>query len=1329
MIVRIINKLAKRAAGILLCLLPFAVSFESAAAVEDRWYFTHFTSSDSGLSFNNVHAVSQDSNGFIWIATEDGLNRFDGISFERYYKEDLGVNTDFITTLCPDLEGNMWVGTDDGVTFYSHREDRFIPLDKISDKGTSVSGKVTQISIDRNRTVWMSVNGLGLFSYYPGIRQLKNWFTENGRTVLPANIRSFYIDSNGEFWFALYFSDLWHSDESLSGIEQVKLDGWKSNDDIMAIARNPEDNSVYLAAWRNGLCSADLRKGTFSTVIGNSTGFRPTGLTIDRDKGIWLSTTGGLFRYDSVTGAVKRFGSSPEDKFSLADENATAVFIDRANGLWVGTMSSGLNYSAEFQRNFDKYYLADNEPLNGCYVMDLADDRKGRIWLATEKKGLLYLDTATGLVHRYRSASLPESIFSVCYDSGKVWLGSLSGIYKLDTKTGKVSTYTRSLRNNLQRDNKTHKLFKTSSDRILAGTTLGMLEYDSSSDSFIPVDGFEGVYVTGMAESLDGNLWVSSYADGIYKYSLGEGRVLSHYDYEGSEGKHLTANKIMSVFIDRDDNLWACSYGGGIMRYDRDRDTFETFDDSVLRNNRIAFSLIRDEGGRIWAATSKGLVSFEYPLDDIRYYTVYDGLLDEIVDGHTAIRTSDGTMYFSSHNGVISFNPRRFHTDNRLPPIMLTDFYIDGEIVKPETGGPISSNINETETIVLTHRQNSFGFSMVLLGFSSPASNRCFYKLEGYDKDWNLLYGKSFHYSNIPAGKYRLHVKGIDSNGLWNDTHHSTQIIVKEVFYKTTLAYIFYALLLIGSVWGIVRYASSAAVKKERKRSEKAKRQREEELFHEKMSFFSSIIHEIKTPLTLIRTPLDNIMAAGNLDPETRKDLEVIGNSTDYLDKLVKELLDFVRIEERGWVLEYKQVDIIERIGFLYYNFKETARSRNLRMSFTHSEDKIVIRVDEASLLKMLNNLMHNAVKYAETFIDIKAERKGGFVEVSFINDGPAIPPERREEIFKPFIQYSSERQPYSQSFGIGLPLARTLAQMHGGSLTLEEGEHTEFILRLPVGTVSETSQTTEPEETQASENDGRLTVLIVEDNLDLAGYLARKLGAEYSVLTVPSAEKALGLLANRDVDIILSDIALQGMSGIELCSKVTSDLNSSHIPVVMLSALSSSDVKVKCMEAGASLYIEKPFSLDYLMGSLKVIAAKRTAFRDAHLSGKSTVDPNEFAITSADTRFLKSMEKAIADNLNDPDFGLEQLAEAMVVSRSTLIRKVKGLLNVTPNEYIKVTRLNAAATMLANGADRINDVCYAVGFNTPSYFAKCFKKQFGRLPADYMKESRVDQG
>lgn len=1321
----------------------FALTASTAAADDGGWYFTHFTSENSGLSFNNANDVSQDSNGFIWVATEDGLNRFDGTRFVTYYRDRLGVNTDFITDLCPDAEGNMWIGTDAGATFYSYMDDAFFPLDAVSDNGVKINSKVTQISIGRDGKVWLSVNGHGLFSYDRGSGELKNYFSRNGRSILPANIRSFLIDSNGEFYLALYFADLWHSDSSLKNIEKVSLEGWKDNDDIMSIVQNPVDNTVYLAAWQNGLCQADLRKGVFKTLIDNKVGFRPTDLHVDRDKGVWLSTTGGLYRYDALDGSVKRFSHSVDNKFSIADDAASAVFLDRSNGLWVATLSSGINWSAAFQRNFTRYCEADGEPLLGCYVIDMAVGGDGKVWAVTEKKGLLHMGD-DGLFHRYRSAELPNSIFSICSDENYLWLGSWTGIFRMDIRTGKITAYGRDELTSGLRDNKVHKLFRTSSNEILVGTTLGMMRYDRASDRFVPLPVFSGMYVTDIAEALDGTLWVSSYADGISRYSMAEDRVLCHYGHDETGERHLPADKIMSVIIDRDGTLWAGAYGGGIMRHDRESNSFEVFND--LKNNRIAFSMIRDEDGAMWVATSDGLTSFSLPFSDVRYYTVGDGLLDGMVDGHTALRTPDGNLWFSSHNGIISFNPRKFYMDGKMPPIALTALYIGGKQVAPGKDSPIAVNVNEVRKMTLSSRQNTFGFSMSLLGFSSPATNSMYYMLDGYDNEWHRLDdGSVFTYQNVPAGKYTLRIKGMDSSGIWNDVHPPLAITVRAVFYKTTAAYLIYAFLLSVLMVVMARYSSSVAVKRERKRSEKAKRVREEELFREKMDFFSNIIHEIKTPLTLIKTPLQNIISSGDFSGDVMEDLNVISNSTDYLDKLVKELLEFIRIEEHGWVMDYRKLDIVERISFLYFNFKETAKNRNLKMTFVHPDGPIMINADEAGLLKILNNLFSNAVKYAETYICVEAADEGdGYVRVSFRNDGMKIPDARKEEIFKPFIQFSGEKSPYSQSFGIGLPLARTLAEMHGGTLTLDNGDVTEFILRLPVrsperaadassvGTeISENADDAHlPDSPAASAPDSRPvdetkpTLLVVEDNVELASYMVRKLGAEYNAFTVPSAEQAMDVLTRLNVDIILSDISLGGMSGIELCGKVTSDINYSHIPVIMLSALSSPEVKVKCMEAGACLYIEKPFSLEYLMESVRVIAKKRRSLKDAHFSGSGESDPGEFVLTDSDAVFLKRLEEAVTDNLSDTEFGPDELAAAALVSRSTLVRKMKSLLDMTPNDYIKTRRLNAAASMLKNGAKRINDVCYAVGFNTPSYFAKCFKKQFGVLPADYMKNA-----
>lgn len=1318
--------------GTKMCLLFFLIiSVELNAVTNSKWNFTHFTSGDSGLSFNNINTISQDSNGFIWIATEDGLNRYNGNSFVCYYKEVLGINTDFITALCPDENGNMWIGTDKGATFYCYQEDRFIPLADKSDKGTIIDGKVTYISIDRNDKVWMSVNGLGLFSYNPKTKEIRNYFSENGATTLPVNIKTFFIDNNDEFWFSLYFSDLWHSDSRLQTITPVELKGWDKNDDIVAIERNPSNNNLYLASWQNGLCEVDLRKRTFTKLIPNQNNFIPMGLVLDREKKLWMATKTGLYMYDTINGTTSFITANKNDKFSLADENVTSVFMDDSNGLWVSTLATGLNYCAGFHKNFEKYYIVERDPLSGSFIMDMEDDKEGRVWMASEKKGLLYLDTKKNELHYYKSPSLPESILSICCDLGNIWMGTSTGIYKLNPKTGVVEEYSRMLENYGVIDNKIHRIFKTSCDEILAGSTLGIMRYDSALNAFVVIEDFNGVYVTDMIETPSGDLWVSSYANGIYRYSLKEKRIIGHYGYNEKDNLHLPVDKIMAIFQDGTQGIWAGTYGAGFMRYNSEEDRFVTPEGIDPKFVRIAFSMMEDDDGKIWIATSNGLVSMKYPDKDVNYYTTKDGLLDDMIDGHSGLKTSDGNIYFSSHNGFIRFNPRHFQSDNRIPPLVITDFMIGGKIIKPgEKESPLSKNINETSEIILSYNQNSFGFSLSLLGLASPASNQCWYKLEGYDSTWKKLDSESFYFTNIPAGNYTLYVKGVNSNGLWNETHTPISITVKEVFYKTAIAKFIYLLLLIIIVFFIVRYSSVSAVKKERRKQEEEKRIREKEIFSEKMTFFSNIIHEIKTPLTLIRTPLQNIMTTGGLDNETTEDLVVISNSTDYLDKLVKELLDFVRIAEQGWVLDYKQVNLIEKIEFLYFNFRETAKTKNLTQTLEYDKDEIMISVDESGLFKILNNLIHNAVKYAETFIKLSVAEEDNFVVISFQNDGPIIPEDRREGIFEPFVQYSDELSPYSQSFGIGLSLSRTLAEMHGGTLELSDNDtYTNFILRLPIGKelVEDGAQIEETVSTLADEdikNADKPLILVVEDNEDLAAYLVRKLSNDYRAITTPSAEQALKILEQKDIHIVLSDIALNGMSGIELCQRITTDFNLSHIPVVMLSALSSSKTKITCIENGASLYIEKPFSLDYLLGSLKAIARKRELLRSKHLSGETISASQEFVLTNGDGEFLASLDKIILKNLNDTEFGNDQLAEALFLSKSTLMRKVKGLLDTTPNEYIRTKRLNIAASMLSQSNNcMINEVCYAVGFNTPSYFTKCFKRQFGMQPTEYMKE------
>ena len=492
------------------------------------------------------------------------------------------------------------------------------------------------------------------------------------------------------------------------------------------------------------------------------------------------------------------------------------------------------------------------------------------------------------------------------------------------------------------------------------------------------------------------------------------------------------------------------------------------------------------------------------------------------------------------------------------------------------------------------------------------------------------------------------------------------------------------------------------------------------------MAFFSNIVHEIKTPLTLIRTPLQKIFAVGDVSENIREELEVIRSSADYMNDLVRELLEYVRLEEHGYVLDLRNIDIVERTGFLCYNFSETAHSRNIKISYRHEVDSLVTALDTIAFRKIINNLMDNGVKYAETFVKVSLSVDDGHVVISFQNDGAPIPASRRESIFKPFVQFSADQSPYAQSFGIGLTYAKNLAELHGGCLFLsDKTDCTEFVLRLPVKTVTNVVEENEPEVEIAKRADLPL-VLIVEDNSSLLTYLKKNLKHQYNVITAQSAEKALVLLASYKVDIILTDVALQGMSGVDLCRRINSSETLSHIPVIVVSAISSVETKMKCMEYGAVTYIEKPYSMDFLQACIKGTLEKRATLRATYGVAVSVAD--KIKLINRDDDFLRRLEKVVLENMGNSSFTNKQLEEMLYMGHSTLNRKMKALLDMTPNDYIRTKRLSAAADMLESGKHRVNEVCYAVGFNSPSYFAKCFKKVYGVLPAEWAKDKAASE-
>lgn len=1053
-----------------------------AAVTEDDFPFVHINRSNSGISYDGISRIFQDSRGFLWIGTFNGLNRFDGERFTVYDKDDLGVASDFIHSLAEDSDGNVWVGTDRGVTVYDFWSDTFIPFRKKSDAGTVIDNKVNNISFSRGK-VWLTVNHQGMFSYDLKTQELRNYFVEDGNYTMPQGIRRFIIDSNGDFWLALYYTDLYKASPALESLQTLSLGGGRFIDDNVEGMALSEDagHIIYIVTVKNGLCEIDFKRGNVKRLLEFPEDALPLELCLDSGRCIWIPTTKGLYRYDLVDGTHIVLSENKNNRFSISDNYVFSVYVDNEGGIWAGTKDGGLNYSGPEQKNFAKYYSCEGKSLENSIVSGFADDGNGTVWVATEKEGLFRYDVPSDRLFRYELHEFKETICSPCLYGGDLWLGSLKGLIRLDPQSGRVKRYTSFATASVE-DNKCFVVYATDSGELYVGTTLGLMKYDDAYDEFVQVNEFSGRFITGIDEDSKGCLWVSTYADGLWHYNPSDGTMINSYRYP--EG--LPTNKLSGVHVDGRDRVWVVGFSFGFYLFDRADGNFEEFSRKTVPDlpSDVFFSAVDDRDGNIWISSDVGIVRFNPDSKDVTFYTTSTGLLDDVMK-KGALRDSRGNIFFGSQNGFVRFNPEQFHTGEISPNIVITDFRVGDDVVKPGPESPLKCNVDLADEIRLKPGQKSFGISASLLSFSTGANNRILCFLEGYDKSPRILSeDKSVFWYNVPAGTYRLLVRGSNTNGKWNVSHKPISITVERHLLATPGAITVYVVLLL-AVFAILA-----------------------ELYSR-------------------------------------------------------------RLEKKEW---------------------------------------------------------------------------------------------------KRLVAFESE---------------------------MEIGVH----------------------------SDNLINVLLIADDVSVRQQVKTSLEQECNVICAMTEKRGFVILETVKVNLIIADIDTRHFEGEEFCRKIREDNNYSRIPVVILSSDASTKKKIVYMDTGAALFVEKPLSGEYLQSAIRNVFNKEMSIESAISQSIVSMKIHRLKLDSKDEDFLNLLEKSVIDNLSNTEFSSSDLEALMAMSRSSLVRRMKALLDTTPNEYVKQKRLMIAAKMLEEDNVRVNEICYAVGFKYPSYFTKCFKEVYGLLPADYRKK------
>ena len=1331
-------------------ILLFLFLFSGFLKGEESYYFRRF-GVESGLPQNTVSCILQDKQGFMWFGTKDGLSRYDGYTFKtfRHDKKDKNsIGNNFIWSLYQDESGAIWIGTDAGVYIYHHETESFSHFDQLSSDNNRISASVNDIKCDRNGNLWITAGWQGVFRYDFKMKELVSF-----RQETTINAWCICIDQENRVWIGTHGHGLGCYDQQNNRFESIRIpieSDKNIQDDIYRIFQDNYNN--LLIGTANGgikiisLVDKQLKLFPISDDKKNNLFIRDIMRRSDNE--LWIASESGVYICNTQKQTVKNLRYEYADPYSISDNAIYSIYKDREGGIWIGTYFGGVNYYPPQYSPFKRFYPLNNiTGLQGRRVREFQQDKYGGIWIGTEDAGLNYFNpmnqTFKNFTSNGRQGNLAYSnIHGLLADGDNLWVGTFAhGMNVIDIKTQQVIRYyTKTENQNSLCDNNVFSIYKDYSGNLWIGTTGGLCLYNPESDDFTKIAYPGNSFIYDIFESHDGILWFASFGAGLFRYNprSNEWKVFLHHAEDSTSICH---NKIISIFEDNKMNLWFTTEGGGISRWNAEKENFTSYTtDNGLPNN-IVYKILEDNNERLWLSTNNGLCCFDPVRGTTKTYTQSNGLPGNPFNYKSGLKTADGELYFGCLNGFISFNPASFTENKFVPPVIITDFRLfNREIPVGEKNSPLKQSIGNTREIVLKHDQSSFSIDFAALSYTAPEKNNYAYILDGFENNWTQLTGKhSVTYSNVPPGNYVFQVKGSNSDEKWNDQATTLIIRIYPPFYKTDPAYFIYFLALIGFSLYLFISFKKRIDQRNKRRLELFENEKDKELYQAKIAFFTNIAHEIRTPLSLIKGPLEHILTENVSEEERSENLEVIQRNTYRLLDLSNQLLDFRKVEEKGFRLNYVDTDIKQLIRDIYTRFKPTALQKGLSFELQLPAESLFADVDREAFTKIISNLFTNAIKYGRSRIvlilesgkNANADETSRFI-IKVTSDGNLIPKEMSEKIFQPFYQIGDENgNKINPGTGLGLPLARSLAELHKGKLYLDASSESLniFVLELPLKQISSiamqkenASLSAEPDMEEKPASSSKPVLLIVEDDNEMIQFLYGKLKHHYHVIKASNGRIALEILAKEEIDMVVTDIMMPETDGLKLCTEIKSNVHYSHIPVIMLTAKVDLKSKIEGLYAGADAYVEKPFSMEHLSAQISNLLSNRNKLKQSFINS-----PNQnigtIALTKADENFLEKVKQIIHKNMSETLFNVDSLSEELHMSRSSLHRKIKGISELTPNDFIQLVRLKKAVELLEEGSYRINEICFLVGINSSSYFSKIFKKQFGMSPKDFVKK------
>ncbi|WP_298737487.1 hybrid sensor histidine kinase/response regulator transcription factor [uncultured Chitinophaga sp.] len=1297
--------------------------------------FRNYSVAD-GLPSSTVRAITQDDQGYLWFGTKNGISRFDGYQFKnfQYKKNDsTSLGNNFIHCITRVDSTHLWIGSENGIYILNLEKEQF------SHFGPPDMRSVFDIMRDKDGMVWFTSRLSGLFRYDPAKGQLHN-FKAGNSGLSGDQVTKLAQDNDGNIWIGSYGNGIDIYNPSSGAFTNLRAaNSGLSNEYINALYKG-RDGTMWAGTMNGGLCKWQPEQRSFRVYRSSASPYSINDdivralCQVSPDK-IYVGTEKGLAVLDIATERFTRYTNRGNDPFSISDNAIYSLFPDKAGIMWVGTFFGGASYFNEKGAAFELYYpTGEPHALSGRAVSSFLEDAPGKLWVGTEDGGLQYFNATTRTFQQYpfspgqQKLSYHNIHTLLREQGGNIWIGLFAaGINVLNPKTGRVEYFQHQPGNiHSLNSNNVFCIYQDRDNQIWIGTDRGLDLFDSERREFTRVlqDGVSNTIIYDIYEDNNKTLWFATYNDGLIYYN----KKTDQWDKVTAEGM----NKLTCLYDDQEGNLWIGSDGGGLHKYNFAAKQVEPYNDKTGISANVVYGIQEDDAGLIWITTNNGIYSIDPVKGKARHFTPQDNLQSRQFNYKAFCKMSDGKLFAGGIKGFNAFYPEKVSSVTDNIHVSFTNFQLFNRDVPLSEKGPLQQQINYTKQLVLRHNQSVMSFEFAALNFSAPEKLSYAYRMEGFDPDWNYVGDqRKATYTNLSPGTYTFRVKATADKGNWEVPETTMQLIIRPPFYKTTLAYIIFTLLALGAAYGIYRYSFNYIRRQHQIRMERLKNKEEQEFYARKIEFFTVMAHEIRTPLSLIIAPLEKLLSMNNWRPEEKQQLAIMDENAERLMDLVNQLLDFRRIESDAYEIRKEPVEIISLVQSVYSRFSSLPYQKEIAFTMSTRLSRLQLQADPEVLNKILGNLLINAFRFAKSKVDISvfdmagAEGEGARLCISVEDDGAGIPAAHIRNIFKQFFTTVTDNPDRGSpgGTGIGLALANSLAEKHGGRLLVEsrEGEKTIFTLELPVS-----RQQPAPQEQQAEAavvEDERPLVLVVEDDPSIQAFLADRFrDSGYNVVKAGHGKAALELVEAHSVDLVISDIMMPEMDGLELCHHVKTNIDYSHIPFILLTARGNSESELKGIEAGADAYIMKPFKWKHIAAVTKNLIASREKLRQK-FSEQPNSDVSVLATNSRDKAFMEKVVSIIEARIIDSQLSVEELSRDMAMSRSNLHKKLKSLSGYVPNELIKLVRLKHAAKLLQTAEHTVTEIAYMTGFSAPSYFSKCFQQQFKVTPREYAEK------